>query len=292
MPYLRYQDYIKTIQDVNLQQILANDDTQRILCERAAQATAIERLTAKYDTSKEFTDTTVYSHSTIYQAGALIELNFATYSTTTNYVINNLVVNAGSAYICTANTTGAFDPTKWTLLGARYDLFYVTLPFPEFNYKSFYNKGDQVFWKGKTYTCQIATQIIDQQSALQYATLDNIPIPNVFPDSLLNGVQYWGVGVAYSVGPGVLPTDTTKWTKGDNRSSSMVRHLVQICLFYLHDRLAARNIPDQRKEGYQEAMDWLDNAKEGEITIDIPLLQPKIDGRIRYGGDIKKVNTY
>lgn len=292
MPYLRYQDYIKTIQDVNLQQILAADDTQRILSEQAAQATAIEHLTAKYDTAKEFKDTTPYSNTATYQAGTLVELNFSLYNASTNYVVGNLVVNSGSAYICTATTTGTFDPTKWTLLGKQYDLFYVTLPYPEFNYKIYYSKGDQVYWKGKVYECQINTQLVDQQTALQYYTLDNIPIPNVFPDSLVNGVQYWGTGTAYTVGPGVLPTDTTKWTNGDNRNASMVRHLVQICLFYLHDRLAPRNIPEQRKEGYAEAMAWLDAAKLGEITLTIPLLQPKIDGRIRYGGNVKNINTY
>jgi hypothetical protein len=39
-------------------------------------------------------------------------------------------------------------------------------------------------------------------------------------------------------------------------------------------------------------MAWLDMAKEGQITVDIPLLQPKIDGRIRYGGEVKRINIY
>jgi hypothetical protein len=292
MPYLRYQDYVKTIQDVNLQQIIANDDTQRTLTELAAQETAIEHLTAKYDTDKEFTDTTIYNRTTIYFADDLVELNYPVYVPATSYVIGNLVTNAGKCYNCTTNTTGAFNSAHWNLLGNLYDLFYVTMPKPEFNYKKYYNIDDQVFWKNKTYTCKIQTQLIYHEAALQFPSIESIPIPNVFPDDPVNGVQYWGVGVNYSVAAATLPTDTTKWTKGDNRSQSMVRRLVQICLYYLHDRLAQRNIPELRKEGYAEAMAWLDMAKEGQITVDIPLLQPKIDGRIRYGGEVKRINIY
>lgn len=291
MPYLRYQDYIKTIQDVQIQQIIAGDDTQRILCEHAAQATAIEHLVVKYDISKEFTETLPFSYTTAYQAQGRVELNFIDYNPTNGAALHDLRINADLAYICTMAQTGAFDVSKWTLLGKKYDLFYVTNPHPEFNYKIFYNKGDKVIWKNKIYTASIGTQLMDHTTQLQY-TLDTIPIPNVFPDDLINGVQYWGVGTTYTVTAGTLPTDATKWTKGDNRNASMVRRLVQVCLFYLHDRLSQRNIPQLRADGYAEAMAWLDAANQGEITVDLPLVQPKIDGRIRYGGDVKRINQY
>ena len=292
MAYLRYQDYIKTIQDVNMQQIISGDDTQRTLCEAAAQQTAIEHLTAKYDTTKEFTDTNPYSFTTVYQAGQRAELNFSTYNTATAYVVNTLVINTGLAYICTGATTGPFDITNWTLLGKQYDIFYITQPYPTFNYALFYNINDKVFYKNNVYTAKYATQSIDQQSALQFGSLDNIPPPNIFPDDPALGATYWGIGVPYSVAAGSLPTDTTKWTKGDNRNASLVRRLVQICLYYLHDRIAPRGIPEQRTTGYTEAIAWLDMAKEGEITVGLPLIQPKIDGRIRYGGSVRNINNY
>jgi len=265
MAYLRYYDYSKTIQDVNLQQIINADDNTRLLCEQTAQATAIEHLKAKYDTDLEFTNTVVWSPSVAYAAGTLVELNYAVYDPAKSYVTNNLVTYSGSCYICTGNTGPiAFDPTKWTLLGKLYDLFYVTYPKPYFWYKNYYNKGDQVFYVNKIYTALIPTMLIDQQTALQYGSTDSIPYPNVFPDSALNGLQYWGAGTAYSVTAGTLPTDTSKWTKGDNRNPNMVRRLVQICLYYLHDRIAQRNMPEVRSLGYAEAMAWLDMAKTGE----------------------------
>lgn len=292
MAYLRYQDYIKTIQDVNLQQIISGDDTQRTLSEVAAQEIVIERLTAKYDTSREFTDTNPYSFTTSYLAGQRAELNFPAYNALTAYVVNNLAVNAGSAYICTTNTTGVFTPGNWFLLGKQYDLFYITYPYPYFSYSLFYNVNDKVFYKNNVYTAKIATKSIDQQGALQFGVLDNIPPPNIFPDDVTLGTTYWGVGVPYSVTAGVLTTDITKWTKGDNRNPSLVRRVVQICVYDIHERIAPRGIPEQRANAYTEAIAWLDMAKEGEITVRLPLIQPKIDGRIRYGGAVRNINNY
>jgi len=292
MAYLRYYDYLKAIQDVNIQQIINQDDSIRLTAEAEAQAEVISYLVQKYDIQKEFTDTTIWNPATTYYGNNLVELNYADYVPSKSYVIDDLCTQLGNCYICTANTTGVFDPTKWTLLGKKFDLFYIKLPYKEFYYKSLYNVGDQVWWKNKTYTALKASQTLTHDTALQYAETNSIPGVNVFPDDTKDGLVYWGNGVNYSVTAGTLPTDTTKWTKGDNRSVQIVQKVVDICLFHLHSRIAPRNIPALRENRYKMAIDWLQMAGQGQITADIPLLQPKTDGRIRWGSQVKRINDY
>lgn len=291
MAYLRYYDYMRTIQADNLSQIIGSDTGVRLTSEVAAQAEAISYLVQKYDVTSEFTDTTVFSKSATYKAGALVELNYSEYDSAKSYITNDLTTYSGSCYICTGATTGTFSPSKWFFLGVKFDLFHVTLPAVEFDYKKYYKVGDQVFFKDKTYTALLATPIIDHSTALQYGQTTAVPLPNIFPDDPLEGSRYWGTGTPYSI-TGVLPTDTTKWAAGDNRSVQLVQKVIDICLYHIHSRIAPRNIPQLRIDRYASAIAWLDMAKTGEVTADIPLLQPKKDGRIRWGSNIRNTNNY
>ena len=292
MAYLRYYDYLKSIQDVNIQQIINQDDSIRLTAEAEAQAEVISYLIQKYDIQKEFTDTTIWSPATTYYGNNLVELNYADYVPATAYVIGNLVTYLGNCYICTANTTGVFDATKWTLLGKKFDLFYVKLSNLEFFYKNLYNVGDIVWWKDKIYTALKPSQLLTHDTALQYGQNEALPGVNVFPDDLQNGLLYWGAGFPYSVHFGIPVTDTSIWVKGDNRSVQIVQKVVDICLYHLHSRIAPRNIPALRENRYKMAIDWLQMAGQGQITADIPLLQPKRDGRIRWGSQVKRINDY
>lgn len=293
MGYLRYRDYIRQIQDVNLSQIISSDDSIRLDAEVAAESEVKGYLTPKYDIDKEFEDTTVWSPSIIYKAYALVELNYPDYVTTTTYAINNLVTNSGKCYICIhAGATGTFNPSHWTLLGNKYDLFNAIEPKPEFNYKGYYKTGDQVLWKNKIYTALLDSPILDHNTALQYGRVTSLPYPNVFPDDPIDGAKYWGNGTSYSINAGTLPTNTTYWAKGDNRSSRLVQVCVDICLYHLHSRIAPRNIPQLRIDRYAAATAYLDMILTGTISADIPLLQPKTDGKIRWGGDVRRQNDY
>lgn len=292
MAYLRAYDYTTKIQDVNLNQIITSNTDVRLITEQQAQDEVISYLSQKYDTDAEFTDTNVFDLSTTYKAKDRIELNFPVYVSTNNYSVNDLAVYSGNAYICINATTGTFTPANWTLLGKQYQLFYVTLPKPEFNYKSYYQKGDQVFWKDKTYTAQQNSPILDHETALQYGNITTLPIQNVFPDDAIAGVQYWGTGTAYSVASGTLPTNATKWTKGDNRSSLLVQKTVDICLFHMHSRIAPNNIPQLRSDRYAAATAWLQMASEGTVNANIPRLQPKKGARIVFGGQVRRQNDY
>lgn len=292
MGYLRARDYDKQIQQDNFSQIISNDPGIRLLAEAAAEEECISYLVQKYDTTQEFNGVLVWSPTYAYDAGQLIELNFDTYVATNSYVAGDLVVNAGLAYICGNATTGTFNINDWILLGAQYDLFYANYPYPVFDLNKIYNIGDNVFWKGNIYTCKIATLPQDHNELIQYGQYNNVPHFNVFPDDITNGVVYWGAPTSYIVPAGTLPTIPIYWTKGDNRSQQLVMTMIDVTLYHIHSRIAPRNIPQLRQDRYDRAIDWLQKANTGTVTAKITKLQPFQGRAIRFGGNIKNINTY
>ena len=220
MGYLRYHDYLQQIQDKQLKALITNNQAIRTLTERIAQAEITSYLVQKFDTVNEFTDTNNYSYTAVQNANQLVELNFPAYDPTATYALNTLTTNTvglvSQCYICTTaiGTPESFNPAHWLLLGNLYDLFYLQYPYPLFNQKNYYNKGDNVFWKGKCYTCQIQTQVETHEEVLQHGSYSNQSFYNVFPDDIQNGLQYWGVGTAYSV-VNLVPTVTyAAWSAG------------------------------------------------------------------------------
>lgn len=219
MGYLRLQDYILgNIQGVTLTQLIQGHDQDRIVKERAAQSAVTSYLVQKFDCPAEFTDTTIFSPTTSYQGNSLIELNYATW-VAGSFVVGQLVsFTDGNCYICILNTTSnqtPSDTTYWRLVGAIYALYYIDIPYPEFEMNEFYAVGDIIFWKGKVYQCLIPTSVPDHFADLNAMTYAAIPNQNVLPDSKLNGKQYWGNGVSYSV-VGLTPNavNPSAWAAG------------------------------------------------------------------------------
>jgi hypothetical protein len=275
MAYLRLKDYYINIQPTQLNQITANDPNVRILAEQRAQEEIISRLTQKYDTAKEFKDTVQWSRTISYKGGDLVYLDALPYTNIETYSINDLVSHNGSVYInvTPVTSTETFDAAKWSKIGVQHDLFHVTLPKPEFNITTKYAIGDEVFYNDKTYT----------------AIRESI---GIYPDDTTYGTQYWGTGVAYSVIAGTLPTDTTKWTVGDNRSQKIVEVMIDIALYKIHSRIATNNVPEIREMNYAAATAWLKSCAEGDVTADIPVILPRQGNRIRHGGVQKQYNHY
>jgi hypothetical protein len=295
MAYLRLNDYNRAMLLTDLNQLIGNDQTIRLQDELASLDEVKSYLQHKYDVAVEFTDTPVYNILSVYKANNRVELNFPLYDPAgTVYVINALVINSGQAYSAkTAGLTGVFVPSSWNLIGNQYDLFYGAMPQLPFDNTRYYLINDKVFLKDKVYTCKIATSVLDHDTALQYRDYFDLPVVNVFPDDISAGLQYWGVGVAYSIPAGTPVTNATFWTPGDNRSQKIVEIMVDVTLYKIHKRIPMRNIPTNRAESYTMAKEWLLNcAREDTITPNIPRLSPKKGGRIRYGGDVKKVNSY
>lgn len=293
MAYLIPSDYLRTIQDVNLQQIITSNTAVQSGAELAAQAEAISYLRQKYIVTQEFTTTEQWSETSPYSARDRVYLNATAYATASTYNVGDYALQAGIVYRCNTNgTTGAFDTTKWDEKGAQYDIFSALLPFPEFDLYKFYVVGDKVFWKNKQYTCLIQTSSISHDTELQYNSLQSVPEANIFPDDVQEGAIYWKDDGAYLIDAGTDILNASVWAETDNRDQQMVMYFVDITLFHLHSRITPRNVPQLRIDRYSAAIDWLKMCARGEVTPNLPVIQPKQGRRIRYGGAVRNINTY
>lgn len=292
MPYLIQSDYYSQIQIQNLLQIIGSNPLLLSSAAAKAQEQCEEKLIQKYDLSLELTDTTVWSYSLTYNAWSRFYLDAIAYNPANTYGLTALILQAGNVYICSTAITipEAFNSTHWTLLGAQNQLFYAQYPQPVFNNKSFYKVGDHVYWKGKTHIALIATQVPD--SLLQYGEYSNVPLKNVFPDDPVSGTNFWGVGSPYLIPSGTLPTNTTYYTQGDNRSQRLLEIMIDITLYKIHGRISPMNIPILRVNNYHLALEWLKDAYGGESNVKLPIIQPVQGTRTRYGGNIKIQNHY
>ena len=294
MAYLILSDFKKLIQSDNLAAIIGSDYNILDQINLASQSEVVSYLTQKYDCSREFSDTNVYSRTPAYKANERVYLDATEYSATSTYALNSLTLHLGNVYICSTAITiaEAWTVGHWTLIGSQYSLFYVPLPKPEFNYLTTYAKDDHIWYKDKTYTALLPSVSYGHDSALQLGNYENIPPINIFPDDINNGAKYWGTGTAYALTAGTLPT-ATGWTAGDNRNQQLVNYCIDVALYTIHSRIAPRNIPDLRVKRYDDVIKWLQNAAQGKtITAALPLIQPKSGGRIRFGGQVKQKNNY
>lgn len=286
--YLFKNDYYRQIQPALLQQLSFSSDSLLEQSEALAVAEIRSYLTQKYDLSLEFKPTRAYAYGVAQKAGDRVYLDAAAYDTTITYQINSLSLNAGGVYRAIAITTGLFNPSAWIRMGSQYDVFFATLPNPIFVASNYYNVGDKVFWNGKSYEALIITPSLDQQSAYQFGTYQGLPQVNAIPGKD-GGAQWKDLG-AYSFTAPV--DDLTKWTFGDNRSQQILSTTIDIALYHLHSRISPNNTPQLRVDRYDHAKEWLVMASRSEVTADLTRIQPNQGGRIRWGGNVKTINSY
>lgn len=82
------------------------------------------------------------------------------------------------------------------------------------------------------------------------------------------------------------------WVSGDNRNSLIVQKTIDIAIYHLNAAIAPRNVPELRTKRYDDAISFLKDCANGNVTLNSPLLQPNQGQRIRYGGNIKNQNSY
>lgn len=322
MGYLRLYDYYnKRIQKTQLDQITGNRDAVRLSCELEAQAEVISYLVQKYDVNQEFTDTNVWIGATTYYSDNRFELDAIAFSATSTYALDALVSYSGYVYQCTTAITvaAAWNPAKWRLVGAQYALYYVKTPYPAYNSKTYYSLGDFIFYNGKIYKCAInnvglmPNDVVNgvtywgTGSAYSFTGVEVYNIPSNFAsyssvtaysigDKVNYGGQIYNCVVANT---GIVPSYSTSWQpitwiNGDNRSQQLIGVMLDLCLSKIHILIAPNNVPQVRKDNADYAIEWLRSAggREDAITADIPLLQPNVGLRIRYGSNVKNINTY
>lgn len=302
MAYLTPADYKVSIQADNLNQVIGSDPTILQQAEIRAIEKANTLLVQKYVTTREFAATSKWDKTKTYNAIDRVYVDAPAWVSATVYGLGIYVsyLQPGDKVpgiyksISTPTTTGTFTASEWQFINYQYSVYYAPTPKPEFDYKTMYKVGDQVFWKNKVYTCNVPSVDVSQSYALQYYTYAQVPFGNVFPDDPMNGVQYWGAGTVYSVPPATDITNATYWVNGDNRSQLVVWAVVSFTLYYVHSRIAPRNIPELRVKDYDDAIFMLrKDFAGGEATaINLVPIQPRTGGRIRYGGNVKNNNTY
>ena len=208
----------------------------------------------------------------------------------------------------------AWNANKWTLINTRYAIYNAVLPATQFDIYGLYNVGDVVYYKNKTYTCKMQTQILSHNELLQ---IDNAAVTNpinIYPDDYWRGVSAWGTGTAYIVPATTDITNTTYWIEGDARDAKLVQVCVDIALYHAHCRIAPNNIPLIRVERYKgevssrqaggqritypvsSALGWLQSCQNADdITPSIPLLPVSgatQKGEIRFSGKQKLQNSW
>lgn len=294
MGYLINKDYERAIQDVTLYQLI-NSNTALLALIEAESITEIKSyLIQKYDLTKEFTETSVYNHSlSTYQPKQRVYLNATAYSSSSTYALGDLVLYSGSVYFCKTAITVAeiWNAAKWTIINSQYSIYNAKLPYSEFNYETYYNVGDKVYYEGHVYTAIVSTFDYSHSDQLQYHKTYNIPLQNIFPDDVNYGSKYWTDEGAYSIPAGKI-NDTTYFTSGDNRNQQMVGSLIDMIIWKLHKRINIQ-IPESRDNAWKLVMAWLKNASQGnDITVELETYQPKKGNRIRFGSNVKNINSY
>ncbi len=292
MPYLFIGDYTRFIQADNLQQVVNKDLSIIDNASLDAEATAREKLVQRYILDQEFQETEAYDNTlTTYLPGNRVYLDAIAYDATKTYILGALTLHLGNVYVSTFAITvpEAFDLTHWTKLGAQHSLFYIPYPHPLFDLYKFYKVGDVVYFDGKNYTCVIKTSSISHETLIQFNSYQSIPSLNIFPNDQENGVKYWGSGTPVSIPANSLPA---QWNSGDNRNRSLLRSCIAIALYYMHDRIAPKNVPVLRQTKFNMAVEWLNECGSGDRTPGLPVIQPRTGGAIRWGGQIKNNNNY
>ena len=310
MSYIIPADYLPLINEANLLQVINSDEELRKRAEEMAQAEAVSYLKQKFDTTKEIINTTKWDKTAPYSAFDRVYLDAPAYDSSKSYSVGEMAVFSRKVYSCNSATTGTWDESKWDLVGGQYYIYYALPPYSLFDLYAVYEVGDNVFYNGKMYQCLVATPLLDHETGLQYRVTQNLPYQNVFPDDKQQGDVYWKDNGAYLVPANTDINNEAFWSDTDNRDQQLVQKFVEITLFHLHKRIAPRNVPQSRIDAYMgaeqdravvngeirypvySALGWLQACGRGEITPNLPLFQPRKGQRIRWGGNIKNINSY
>lgn len=82
------------------------------------------------------------------------------------------------------------------------------------------------------------------------------------------------------------------WTAGDNRDQQLTMAMKAIVIYNLSPLLSPRNTVTEWCDRYDSAMHVLREMAEGNITVDIPQIQPSAGMMTSYGGNVKLRNRY
>ncbi|CAB4126801.1 hypothetical protein UFOVP87_16 [uncultured Caudovirales phage] len=316
MRFLRTSDYYRRIQPDELDTLLkpskdkGYDSTQMLIdLENSAIEEIKSYLSARYDLTRVFSDTPIYDSSTAYYGQSRVQYHESLYDATITYAVNDRRSYNGAIYKCstTIGTPEAFNLAHWTFLCLDYAIFYITLPYPEFQEFTNYSAGNQVWFSDNyTYTAIKDTkgQLPNSSVYSEYGADKDFPIVDNggtrFLEDTTNS-SYWSRSASkYSV-TGTLPTDGTKWTAADNRNQLLIQMLLDIVMYNAWMNVAPRNIPELRIINYKGesthddkcVLGWLRKVANGEISANLAQKYPQQGLSVIFNsGAPKSQNTY
>lgn len=87
---------------------------------------------------------------------------------------------------------------------------------------------------------------------------------------------------------GFLPVEEDEFTPGDTRDPLILTYCKDIALYHIHSNISPNNIPQLRKDRYDQAIKWLDRVSKDMLTLDLPLADETIPSNTsRFGGNTK-----
>ena len=323
MGYLTLSDYRNSIQQSIFNQLVQNNYAKLTLAENTALDIVISHLAQKYDVTQEFTDIGPWNPFQNYRIRTRVVIDYPEWDSTVTYNTDDCVIYEGMSYMCLApNTGGVFKPAAWQLLGPQYEIYFASFPqgcsyqgahavptladpvAPMFDINKNYFLNDVVYWNNAQYQCNMATATVQTGDLKQYYVYENVPLPNVLPDDPINNAdeQYWSLLQPVFVSAGtiprmppagrILPPGRLPWTPGDNRNPQLVECVKHIAIWILSDLVVTNNRPAVWEDNYKSALETLRNFAEGKTTLRIPLIQPNVGMRVRYGGGVRQQWTY
>ncbi len=303
------------------------DKTKYILleAENEGQEEICSYLRGRYKIDEIFAGTQQWSSGSTYFGKNLVVYDEPKFLTGSTYNKFDRVNFCGRIYECTTNNTTGATPsitatTPFNYIVDANEFFYANLPSPEFNVNENYRQGQLVWFEDNIYQAkqnirginpadsqnlELRYGIPSVQGGVGYFVSEFSNLPNSQPIvnsnwSLYNGpVSSWFTGTTYYFS-GVQPTNLTYFTKGDNRNPQIKMYLIDIILYHLHSRLNPRNIPELRNIRYDGnsslqtggAIGWLKNVEKGKVNLNVPEIEPKQGGSIRFGSYPKTNNWY
>ena len=331
MGYLTLSDYRNSIQQSIFNQLVQNNYAKVSLAESTALDIVISHLTQKYDVTQEFTDITPWNPLATYDVRQRVVIDYPEWNASNSYNTNDCVIYEGNGYMCTTpNNDATFNSGNWQDLGPQYQIYYVWFPkvctyqgqpvaptladpmAPMFDINNNYFLNDVVWWNNALYQCNMATCAIKPCDLKQYYVYENVPLPNVLPNDPINNAnqQYWTLLQPTLLEAGVAPlqpalrsiygvsgggggiTRPWPWIAGDNRNPQLVECVKRIAIWILSDLVVTNNRPAVWEENYKNALETLKGFAEGKITLRIPLVQPNVGMRVRYGGGVRQQWAY
>jgi len=113
---------------------------------------------------------------------------------------------------------------------------------------------------------------------------------------LLDEVEGTAIAVVTDALYSRYDTDTIFAQTGGDRHPQVVRWVLVIALYYLHERLPDRLIPERVVKNYDDVIAYLTDIEDGKKSTNLPLLDPpegySNTSKFRWGSSLKRSHDF